>query len=152
MTPEEKEKAILQTIGRSAQGNLTGGGSYLGRVQFIITASPVGMLDPVLLRIREKYAIPQHLLSGWSAPVNVCILPSNDCETPTVRQPQTHGEPDGTDDGSYRVEQQVTQYRTYPKGGSYPVCPRCNADIDREYMHFCNCCGQRLSWERFPEW
>lgn len=43
----------------------------------------------------------------------------------------------------------VTQVRVYPKGDSYPVCPRCGRSLDREYMNFCDFCGQRLAWEVF---
>lgn len=43
----------------------------------------------------------------------------------------------------------VTQVRIYPKGDIYPVCPRCGRSLDREYMNFCDFCGQRLAWEVF---
>lgn len=43
----------------------------------------------------------------------------------------------------------VTQIRVYPKGDIYPVCPRCGQSLDREYMNFCDSCGQRLAWEAF---
>ncbi len=32
---------------------------------------------------------------------------------------------------------------------SYPVCPRCECTLDREYQLFCDRCGQALSWKRF---
>lgn len=32
---------------------------------------------------------------------------------------------------------------------TYPVCPRCNRTMDREYMRFCDLCGQRVAW-RIP--
>lgn len=50
---------------------------------------------------------------------------------------------------SYRMPLLVTQTRTYPKGNSYPVCPRCGGCIDREYVNFCDQCGQRLVWKCF---
>lgn len=56
---------------------------------------------------------------------------------------------------SYQIPRQVTKRRTYRKGRqstSYPVCPRCNISVEREYMAFCDRCGQRLAWDRFPEW
>ena len=28
----------------------------------------------------------------------------------------------------------------------YPVCPRCNNTIKRQYQAFCDRCGQRLDW------
>lgn len=34
-------------------------------------------------------------------------------------------------------------------GSYYAVCPRCAVTIDREYVSFCDRCGQRLSWEYY---
>lgn len=31
-----------------------------------------------------------------------------------------------------------------------PRCPRCLLTMDREYMHFCDRCGQKLDWTAFP--
>lgn len=28
------------------------------------------------------------------------------------------------------------------------ICPRCNRVIDREFMRFCDSCGQKLSWNK----
>ena len=28
----------------------------------------------------------------------------------------------------------------------FPICPRCDAILEREFLAFCNCCGQRLHW------
>ena len=37
-------------------------------------------------------------------------------------------------------------------GGSlYYLCPGCNTLLPREYMRFCDCCGQRLGWELVEE-
>lgn len=39
----------------------------------------------------------------------------------------------------------VTQKRIYPTA-TYSVCPNCCTTLDREYMAYCDRCGQRLSW------
>ena len=49
----------------------------------------------------------------------------------------------------YRFPMQVTKVLVLTYEGSYPICPRCGCSIDREYMNFCDRCGQRLGWERF---
>lgn len=49
----------------------------------------------------------------------------------------------------YRVPVLVTEFRTFIISGNYPVCPRCRNSLDREYMSFCNNCGQKLSWKYF---
>ena len=36
---------------------------------------------------------------------------------------------------------------TYP----YPRCPRCCRTMEREYMGFCDRCGQKLDWTSFGE-
>lgn len=48
---------------------------------------------------------------------------------------------------SYRVPMQVLEAIQYSQGGSYPICPRCDCSLDREYVRFCDRCGQRLSWK-----
>lgn len=51
---------------------------------------------------------------------------------------------------SYRIPLQVIQVRLFRSGDSYPVCPRCNSSLEREYMQFCDRCGQRLGWSLLP--
>jgi hypothetical protein len=50
---------------------------------------------------------------------------------------------------SYRIAMPVTKIVQYGSGGyAYPVCPRCRQSMDREYMSYCDRCGQKLSWEQ----
>lgn len=50
---------------------------------------------------------------------------------------------------SYRIAMPVTKMVQYGSGGyAYPICPRCKQSIDREYMGYCDRCGQKLSWEK----
>lgn len=46
----------------------------------------------------------------------------------------------------YRLPLPVREVRVFPHGDSYPICPRCDKSMPREYMRFCDRCGQRLSW------
>lgn len=48
---------------------------------------------------------------------------------------------------SYRLALPVTEVLLLPSGDSYSVCPRCNSSLDREYMRYCDRCGQHLAWE-----
>jgi hypothetical protein len=48
----------------------------------------------------------------------------------------------------YRIPIPVTKILVFLHGDSYPVCPRCDCTVDREYMRFCDRCGQRLGWKR----
>ena len=47
----------------------------------------------------------------------------------------------------YRMPKAVTQVRVLRNNHSYYVCPECGASLEREYMAFCVCCGQRLNWD-----
>ena len=47
----------------------------------------------------------------------------------------------------YRVSLPVREIRVFANGDCYPVCPRCANTIDREYMCFCDRCGQKLGWQ-----
>lgn len=50
---------------------------------------------------------------------------------------------------TYRAPLPVTKIRTFANGNTYPICPRCVNTLDREYMSFCDRCGQKLSWHYF---
>ena len=50
---------------------------------------------------------------------------------------------------SYRVPLPVKNVRTFADGNAYPICPRCTNTLDREYMSFCDRCGQKLNWQFF---
>lgn len=51
---------------------------------------------------------------------------------------------------SYRMPMEVTDVRLHGQSDGYPVCPRCDKTVEREFMCFCDRCGQRLDWRRFP--
>ncbi len=46
---------------------------------------------------------------------------------------------------SYRVSMPVTEGLLL-QNSVYYYCPRCRCPLDREYMAFCDRCGQKLSW------
>lgn len=50
---------------------------------------------------------------------------------------------------SYRRPLAVKKVLVYHGGYSYPVCPKCNMTLDREYMNFCDRCGQMLDWKGY---
>lgn len=50
---------------------------------------------------------------------------------------------------AYRVPSMVTETKAYRNGEQYPVCPRCRITLDREYMNYCDRCGQRLDWQQY---
>lgn len=55
---------------------------------------------------------------------------------------------------SYRVSMDVIhlrQYRSRFETFAFPVCPRCDLTLDREYQAYCDRCGQCLSWKKFSE-
>lgn len=52
------------------------------------------------------------------------------------------------DGHSYRLPRPVVEVRTFPDG-AYPLCPRCHRTVEREYMSYCDRCGQCLDWNGF---
>lgn len=49
---------------------------------------------------------------------------------------------------SYRIALPVTKIVQYPTYGyCYPLCPRCKNSMEREYMRFCDRCGQKINWD-----
>ena len=47
----------------------------------------------------------------------------------------------------YRIPLPIRNVLQFPDGNCYPICPRCDRTIEREYMSFCDRCGQRLAWD-----
>ena len=52
---------------------------------------------------------------------------------------------------AYRIPLQVRKVIRFGKGYTYPVCPRCDRSIEREYMRYCDRCGQHLAWDYLGE-
>lgn len=49
---------------------------------------------------------------------------------------------------SYRMPLQVnTVVQHLSSVYCYPLCPRCNCSLERDYMAYCDRCGQRLGWK-----
>ena len=51
---------------------------------------------------------------------------------------------------SYRSPRLVRRVLQTDNGNTYPICPRCNCSFEREFVSFCDRCGQRLGWGLFP--
>ena len=50
---------------------------------------------------------------------------------------------------AYRLPLPVREVLQYSNGACYPICPRCDRTMEREYMSYCDRCGQRLAWVSF---
>ena len=49
----------------------------------------------------------------------------------------------------FRTPMPVAEILQLKNGDVYPVCPRCRATFEREYMHYCDRCGQALNWKKY---
>lgn len=57
-----------------------------------------------------------------------------------------------SDELSFRLPMPVVETRvsaSTPGRPSFPVCPKCDHNLDRAYQAFCSSCGQSLSWKYF---
>lgn len=54
---------------------------------------------------------------------------------------------------SYRDPMMVTQMRIFSgqNVNGYYICPRCHATMDREFMAYCDRCGQCLDWRNYEK-
>jgi len=50
---------------------------------------------------------------------------------------------------SFRIPLSVRHIRKLGNDGYYPVCPKCNKTMEREFQAHCDRCGQKLKWDRF---
>lgn len=46
-----------------------------------------------------------------------------------------------------RLVREVVVVRNFLSETGYYVCPRCDCLLDREFVRFCDRCGQRLNWQ-----
>ncbi len=49
----------------------------------------------------------------------------------------------------YRRAMSVCEFLVYSDDSAYPVCPKCNSAMERDYQSFCDRCGQKLDWNDF---
>ena len=49
----------------------------------------------------------------------------------------------------YREPMIVKEIVELGNSGYFPICPRCDCTMEREYQAFCDSCGQRLKWKGF---
>ena len=49
----------------------------------------------------------------------------------------------------YRIPLPVIAVLELRPSDYYPICPRCDRTMDREYMNYCDRCGQCLGWGMF---
>ena len=66
---------------------------------------------------------------------------------PLKQLEQRHPKPSFFNAVSYRIPLPVVEVVVFHSRYGCCVCPRCDSLLDREYMRFCDRCGQHLSWE-----
>ena len=69
-------------------------------------------------------------------------------DLPTLATKPKHSIRIFADAVSYRIPLPVTKVIVY-SNTTYSVCPRCAVILEREYMAFCDRCGQKLNWDFF---
>ncbi len=51
----------------------------------------------------------------------------------------------------YRTELPVKEVVVFPNGDAYYVCPNCHITVEREFMSYCDRCGQHLGWKGYKK-
>ncbi len=49
---------------------------------------------------------------------------------------------------SYRAAMRIKEAILFSDGYVYYCCPRCNVTLDREFVSYCDRCGQKIDWEK----
>ena len=49
----------------------------------------------------------------------------------------------------YRKAMNIIECKIIGNDNLFPVCPRCECTLDREYQSFCDRCGQKLKWKKY---
>ena len=89
------------------------------------------------------------LLFTWCAN---CIE-VNGAEKLAVRKQCLNENGDELEDAvSYRKPMEVKEVVCFPhEDGLYARCPRCRITMEREYVRYCDRCGQCLDWESYDD-
>lgn len=56
------------------------------------------------------------------------------------------------EESPFRTPMPVVEVHVFPSmsgSPSFPICPQCGRTLEREYLAYCNCCGQCLSWKGY---
>lgn len=51
----------------------------------------------------------------------------------------------------FRRPMQVREIMVFRAGWTFPICPRCEITLEREYMAYCDRCGQCLDWRKIKK-
>ena len=51
----------------------------------------------------------------------------------------------------YRTELLIKEVLVFPNGYAYYICPRCGITLEREFMAYCDRCGQHLGWKGYKK-
>lgn len=54
----------------------------------------------------------------------------------------------------YRLKMSVNEVMIFPADygeTGYYLCPRCHISLEREFMAFCDRCGQHLDWRNYTK-
>ncbi len=57
--------------------------------------------------------------------------------------------PEEPDPIVYRIPMPVTELVIFRNRDSSYICPRCTLTLTREFMAYCDRCGQKLSWRSY---
>lgn len=49
----------------------------------------------------------------------------------------------------YREVMAIREVMVFPNDDAYYVCPRCYITLEREFMAYCDRCGQHLGWKGY---
>lgn len=49
----------------------------------------------------------------------------------------------------YRYPMKVTEILYCSQEMVFPICPRCNKTLERDYQCYCDRCGQCLNWKSY---
>ena len=78
----------------------------------------------------------EKICTGFELTPNDLLIPS------PVQQELSFREPMNVNN---MIRHQNSKEITY-----YPICPRCDISFEHDFQNFCSNCGQKFSWENYP--
>ncbi len=50
---------------------------------------------------------------------------------------------------TFRIPMSIRESILFPGDLIFPICPRCDVSLEREYQNYCDRCGQALDWNKY---
>lgn len=104
------------------------------------------------LRLRRQGAATPHLAEERLFGKEATVIDGEEKKTDSRKNIRLDDSKWVKEQLSYRLPIPVKAIGYFPRMNpptSFPICPRCNITLEREFQSYCDRCGQYLNWRKY---